>query len=256
MTTPTNPLTYNDYVTQIGTMAVVKTQTTTGVVEGVDTAFNDILPQMLNYAELRIQRDLDLLPLQTNVSYTLTIGAYQLAIPTVDFVTVQTVAVSVGGATTPLLPVTNEYIQNVYQSGAALGVPVCFAMVGGDDATAGVTSNIILLGPAPDQSYAANIYGTIRAPSLYKFANPVDAGTEATFISTWLPDLLIMASMIYISAYQRNFGRMSDDPAMALSYEQQYQALLKGAVGEEFLKQFEGAAWGSNPTSPIATPSR
>ena len=32
--------------------------------------------------------------------------------------------------------------------------------------------------------------------------------------------------MIYVSAYQRDFGRQSDDPQMALSYESQYQALL------------------------------
>ena len=61
----TIPLTYNLYVTQIATMAVVETQVVTGVVTGVDQAFNDIIPQMLNYAELRIQRDLDLLPALT-----------------------------------------------------------------------------------------------------------------------------------------------------------------------------------------------
>ena len=59
MSTPnTTPLTYNGYVTQIGTMAVVNTTTNSGVVVGVDAAFNNIIPQMLNYAELRIQRDL------------------------------------------------------------------------------------------------------------------------------------------------------------------------------------------------------
>ena len=58
----TNALTYNDYVTQIGVLAVVNTTTSSGVVVGDDTAFNAIIPQMLNYAELRIQRDLDLMP--------------------------------------------------------------------------------------------------------------------------------------------------------------------------------------------------
>jgi hypothetical protein len=65
-----------------------------------------------------------------------------------------------------------------------------------------------------------------------------------------------MASMIYVSAFQRNFGRQSDDPAMAQSYESQYQALLKGATIEEYRKKFQGSGWTSMSPSPIASPSR
>ena len=65
-----------------------------------------------------------------------------------------------------------------------------------------------------------------------------------------------MASMIYISAYQRNFGRQNDDPQMAVSYESQYQALLKGAAVEEARKKFEASGWTSQSPSPVATPSR
>jgi hypothetical protein len=68
--------------------------------------------------------------------------------------------------------------------------------------------------------------------------------------------MLIMASMIYISAFQRNFGRESDDPAMAQSYEAQYQVLKQGAIPEEFRKKFEGSAWSSDSVSPAATPTR
>jgi hypothetical protein len=94
-------------------------------------------------------------------------------------------------------------------------------------------------------------------PSLAKnSATPVLAATASTFISSYLPDLLIMASMIYISAFQRNFGRQSDDPAMAQSYESQYQALLRGAVVEEFRKKFESGAWTSYSPTPTANPPR
>ena len=112
-TPQTTPLTYNGYVTQVATMAVVNVTTTAGVVVGVDTAFNDLIPQMLNYAELRIQRDLDLLPSQTSRPYTLTIGNNQLQLGAYDFVTVQTITLSVSGETYPLLPATKEYLQNV-----------------------------------------------------------------------------------------------------------------------------------------------
>ena len=65
-----------------------------------------------------------------------------------------------------------------------------------------------------------------------------------------------MASMIYISAYQRNFGRASDDPQMAMTYESQYQALLKSAVVEEARKKFDASGWSSQSPATVATPSR
>jgi hypothetical protein len=71
-----------------------------------------------------------------------------------------------------------------------------------------------------------------------------------------LPDLFIMASMIYISAYQRNFGRANDDPQMAVTYESQYMALLKAADLEENRKKFEAAAWSSQEPSISATSTR
>lgn len=77
-----------------------------------------------------------------------------------------------------------------------------------------------------------------------------------TFISEYLPDLLIMASMVYISAYQRNFGRQSDDPQMAQSYENQYQLLLRSAGVEEARKKFEAGGWSSQSPSSVATPTR
>ena len=256
MAVNTTPLTYNGYVTQIATMAVVNTETVNGIVVGIDTAFNDIIPQMLNYAELRIQRDLDLLPLQTRNTYSLTVGQNLLQIPVSDFVAIQTLGVNSGTALLPLLPATKEFLQNVYGNSASIGVPAYFAMIGGDALTSGNTYNNVLVGPYPDSNYPVTVFGTNRMASLYQSATTAAAATGTTFISTYLPDLLIMASLIYISAFQRNFGRMSDDPAMAQSYEGQYQVLVKGAVSEEYGKKFEASAWSSSSSSPAATPTR
>ena len=232
---------YNDYVQQISTMAVVPS---------TDANFQIIIPQMINYAELRIQRDLDFLSTQTeNSSYSLTSGNNSLSIATSAFVTLQTIQVVANGIRYPLLPVTKEYLQNAWGNSSSSGVPNLFAVYGGDSATAGLTSQNIIVGPWPDQSYPVILTGTIRS-------QPLSATNTTTFISTFLPDLMIMASMIYISAYQRNFGRQSDDPAMAQSYESQYQALKSGAMTEEFRKKFEAAAWSSMSPAPIATPSR
>lgn len=257
-TPQTTPLTYNGYVTQVATMAVVNVQTTSGIVVGVDADFNAIIPQMLNYAELRIQRDLDLLPSQTSRPYTLTIGSNQLQLGAYDFVTVQTITLSVSNVTYPLLASTKEYLQNVYGSSAvgSRGRPKIFAIYGGDLSTGGETYNNILLGPYPDIAYNVDVVGTVRLPTLYENATTPLAATGTTFISTYFPDLLIQASLIYISQFQRNFGQASNDPAMGPTYELQYQNLLRAAAVEEGRKKFSASAWSSMSPQVAATPTR
>jgi len=230
----------NSYVTQIATMAVVSE---------TDPAYLTILPQMITYAENRMYRDLDFLFTSiATTAYGLTTGNRQLAVPSGTFVVPEQINVLVGSSNpdlatrTPLLPTTKEFLDAVYGSGAVAnrGVPKYFCPF--DDYT-------FLVGPYPDQSYTCEIVGTYRPDSL-------SATNTTTFISLYMPDLFIMASMIYISAYQRNFGRANDDPQMAVTYESQYQALLKSAMMEENRKKFEAAAWSSQSPSVVATPTR
>jgi hypothetical protein len=110
-------------------------------------------------------------------------------------------------------------------------------------------------------SFVASVTGTttITIPTTAATATvigTVASNASTTFISLYLPDVFIMASMIYISAYQRNFGRANDDPQMAVTYESQYQALLKSAVVEEARKQFQSSGWASQSPATVATPSR
>ena len=149
-------LNYSSYVQQIATMAVVPV---------TDPNFTIIIPSMIDYAELRMQRDLDFLSTQTsNSSYSFAAGSNTLTIPATGFVVLQTIEVINGsGVSTPLLPVGKEYIQNVFGGGSTQGVPVVFAVYGGDSATAGLTSQNILVGPTPDSGYATRLTGTIRS---------------------------------------------------------------------------------------------
>jgi len=236
----TTGLNYTQYVTQIATMAVV---------EETNPAFLTILPQMITYAENRLYRDLDFLFTSvSNTSYACTVGTRAINVPTGTFVVPEQInlitpagtASPDNGTRVPLLPTTKEFLDAVYGDSQSKALPKYFAVF--DDFQ-------FLLGPYPDAVYQAEIVGTIR-PSSLSVSNPT------TFISLYLPDLLIMASMIYISAYQRNFGRANDDPQMAVTYESQYQALLKGAMIEENRKKFEAAAWSSQSPSPVATPTR
>jgi hypothetical protein len=252
MTTPT-PLTYNALVTQVSLLAAYTVQTVNGVVVGMEPDFNTLIPQMLNYAEQRIQRDLELLALQTfSPAYTLTAGNPILDVPVADFVVVQDVLV----AGTPLSAAARAYIQTVWPPSSTPGQPTVFAMVGGDFATQGLTSNMILVGPIPDEAYPVTLVGTVRSISLASYANATQADTMTTWISTWLPDLLVVAAMIYVSAYQRDFGRQSDDPQLAQSYETQYGTLLASVSKEEYRKRLEADAWSGRAPSPEATPTR
>jgi hypothetical protein len=230
----------NSYVQQIATMAVV---------EPANSDYLIILPQMITYAENRLYRDLDFLFTSiATTAYGLTVGSRQITIPEGTFVVPEQINVLVGSSNPDtatrqtLTPTTKEFLDSVYGSGASAnrGLPKYFAPFG--DFT-------FLVGPYPDQNYTCEVVGTYRPDSL-------SSTNQTTFISLYLPDLFIMASMIYISAFQRNFGRANDDPQMAVTYESQYQTLLKSAMMEENRKKFEAAAWSSQSPSLVATPTR
>lgn len=236
----TTGLTYAQYKTQIATLAVV---------EETDPAFLEILPQMITYAENRMCRDLDFLFTSTSLTgYAIVPGSRAVTIPegtlvVSEQINVLTPAGTVNpnlGTRNPLLPVTKEFLDAVYGNATSTGVPKYWCPF---------NDNLFLVGPYPDQQYYVEIVGTYRPASL-------SSSNTTTFISLYLPDVFIMASMVYVSGYQRNFGRQSDDPAMAQSYESQYQTLLKSAAVEEARKKFEASGWTSQAPAPVATPTR
>jgi len=255
----TTGLTYSQYVTQIATMAVVAE---------TDAAYVTILPSMITYAENRMYRDINFMFTSTSLhgaSFVLTPGnrnlsfdinlALNLDAASGTFVVsdqINLLTDASGNAATntnpdacvrtPLLPTTKEFLDAVYGSSltANRGQPQYFVPF---------NETLFYLGPVPDQAYPVEVVGTYRPNSL-------SATNPTTFISLYLPDVFIMASMIYISAYQRNFGRANDDPQMAITYEGQYQALLKSALVEEARKTFESSGWSSQSPATVATPSR
>lgn len=257
----TNPLTYNGYVTQVATMAVVNTQTVDGIVSSTDPAFNTIIPQMLNYAEMRIQRDIDFLQNTARQTFAITSPTTNyVEISNAKFKTVETVNAwnySNTEVLATLLPTTKEFIQNVYPvsyTASNWGLPKYFYLLG--DYTSQLI-NKLYIAPQSSDYITLEVIGSSYMDSLYTYsANAAEAQSSTTYISTYLPDMLVIASMIYISAYQRNFGRQSDDPAMAQSYEAQYKALLPSALSEEGKKSFQASAWSSMSIPAIATPTR
>jgi hypothetical protein len=252
-----NPLTYNGLVTQVCLLGPYQYGVVAGVVTPNAAEGAALIPQMLNYAEQRIQRDMELLNTQVlRGPYTLAIGSNQLSVPPSDLQVVQDVLVNIGGVPTPMNPVSKAYVLTVWPSSSTPGPPKVVALQGGDTATIGLTGTILMFGPPPDAPYQVSCIGETRAPSLATYANAGNAGTQVTWLSAWLPDLLVLACMIYVSAFQRDFGRQSDDPQMAQSYENQYQTLLGGANQQEFQRRWEADAWSAMAKSPVATPTR
>lgn len=256
MATPT-PLTYNGLVTQVCLLAPYQYSTVANVVTPNAPEFQALIPMMLNYAEQRIQRDLELLNTQVlRVGYVLTVGSNQLSIPPADLLVVQDVLVNIDGTPTPMHPVSKNYLLTVWPASSTPGPPRVVALQGGDTSTFGQTGTILLFGPPPDAPYGVNCIGETRAISLATYGTTGAASVVTTFLSTWLPDLLVMACMIYVSGYQRDFGRQADDPQMAQSYENQYDLLLAAVNKQEFQRRWEADAWSALAKSPVATPTR
>jgi len=239
----TTGLTYSQYVTELANLAVVET---------TDTNFVTNLPQCITYAENRIYRDLDLLSTVSAVpGFSCAVGSRQISWPMSQFVTLQEINVitPVGvsdpnaGSRVTLLPVTKFWLDTVYPSPTVIGVPAYMAML---------NQNTALIGPWPDQNYAAEIVGTVRPDSL-------SSSNQTTFISLYLPDLFLAASMVFISGYQRDFALSTsqpNDPQMPVNWESQYEKLKAAALVEEYRKKFEAGGWTSMSPAVAATPTR
>lgn len=232
--------TYASFLTQLSTIAVV---------DPTDVNFLSILPAAIDTAELRIYRELDLLSTVSSLQgISLMANARSLTVPIATYVTLQEVNVitPVGisnpdsGTRNPCLPVSKEFLDYTWPSVTNASVPLFFAPL---------NQNITLFGPWPDQNYSLELVGTVRPASL-SLANPT------TFISIFLPDLFLAAAVVYVSGYQRNFGRASDDPQMAVSWESYYQTCKAAAITEENRKKFQSGGWTSLSPPVTATPTR
>lgn len=220
------------------------------VVDEDDADFGAILPSIIDYAEQRIYRELDLLSTVVRQTGAITAGDRSFTLPTEEGRFVVTNGINVitpAGQTDPdagtrrqLLPVSRDYLDAVWSSTTGAGVPVCYAMV---------TDQTIDVGPFPDMNYTMEVIGTIRPA-------PLSASNTTTFLTSYLPDLFMAASMVFGAAWQKNFGAQADDPKASVSWESQYQTLKASADVEEQRKKYQSGAWGSLSPTPIATPGR
>ena len=214
-----------------------------------NSQFVAILPTLIDQAEQRCYRDLDLLYATSRQTIALTqglrtlnlsgLGPYLMIVEDINIVTPASQTIPDLGSREPVTPVSKEWLDMVWGSSAIVGVPQYFALV--DDVT-------VLLGPFPDQAYTAEVIGKFRPLPLY---DPLSV--NGTWLSIHLPDLFLAAAMCAATGYQHNWGAQSDDPRSAMSWETNYRTLLTSAQGEEQRKRMHG--WMGMTSEPPPAPT-
>ena len=210
-----------------------------------DPNFNNAIAESIFTTELRIQRDIDLLStVRTDDTATLTASSRRFTFPTDvgTWVVVDQVALVIAGVRQPqLTPVTREVMSAIYPSDTPLGTPSIPLYWCPVDGASG------LVGPAPDSNYPIEVVGTQRI-------TPLSATNTSNWLTLYMPDLYMAASLQFWAGYQRDYGAQSDDPKMALSWGQSYEELMTPALKEEMRKKFLSIGAGAKQPSPVATP--
>lgn len=232
-------ITYDTYVNQISNLVVIGSTT---------PEFQTMLPGMIDYAEQRVYRELNLLGTQVRDVTNLSTTSRNLTLPSAfgEFVVVSDINVITPSGTTiscgtrnQLNPAAIAIVDFLYPQEVASttpSVPTLFAMV---------NQNIAVVGPPPDSPYQVEVIGTIRPTAL-------SSANSSTFLTQHLPDLFIAASMVFGSGYMRDFGQQADNPQMGAAWEAQYNLLLKSATTEEVRKKYNSAYPGSYQPTPTS----
>ncbi len=242
-------LTYSTYQTALSTLTAIPT---------TDTNFVAILPDVIDYAEGRIYRELDMIveditdssssTTALNRDFTLptSIGTFQI-ITAVNVVTPASTAPG-SGTRNQLTPVSRSFLDMTWPSTTGATVPTYVNYFSQAAASGWATGQPgLIFGPWPDDTYRVEVIGKI-------IPTPLSATNTTTFITLYLPDLFLAASMVFMTGYERNWGAQADDPKSAQSWESQYGILLRSASDWEARKHFAGASWTSRRVEPTAQP--
>jgi len=236
-------LTYTQYVISLANLMALPSFT--------DPYFQIDLPNIIDDAELRIYRELDLL--NTSVrddTFTLSAGIRNFHYPSTNgtfvvtdefnVITPSSATTADGGNRNALTPTSEEMLNMLWPSVSGSTVPQYFAMV---------DQGLAIVGPWPDANYRVEIVGTIRPA-------PLSSSTVTTLLSVYFPDLFLAASMVRAAGYMKNYGSAVDDPKMAVTWEGHYQTLKASADVEENRKKFTGPAWSGKEPAPMVNPPR
>lgn len=216
-------------------------------------AFTTLAPRFIEFAENRMYRDpdLDFLFLRdVDVSQSTTNGRRSVPIPT-SLVTIESAALITpagvlptadGARRIPMTRADRPFIDLTWPVESETRAPDDFSPpffavfdmqqtspAPGEDEAVAVPSSI-LIAPTPDDVYRVEFTGTMRPAAL-------SVTNTTTPLTNYLPDLFLAATLVIACGYQRDFGAQSDNPSMAVSWENLYQALRPGAGVLELRKK-------------------
>lgn len=235
-------LTYNTFTTALANFLVIPV---------TDANFVSAITNIIDDAEQRMYRDLDLLSTRVRVTGPLVANNRNFSIPTsssgdVTVIEQMNVITPAGqtnpdlGTRVPMVPVSKEYLDAIWPSASPAGVPTLFAPI---------SQQNWIVGQWPDAAYTIEVVCTVRPQSL-------SAVNQQTFLSVYLPDLFLSVGLSIGAGYLKDYGAATDDPQSGMSWEKKYTTQLKSATSEEARKKFQAQGWGSLSTGPEATPPR
>lgn len=233
-------LTYATYTTTLANLAAYSES---------DADFVQILPSVIDYAEDRIYRELNLLStVVRDTSGTVTANSRNFTLPSSlgRFIVVYQINVvtPVGSTVTTgtrnaVTPASRDVIDMLWPSetaASATTVPELFGMI---------TDQTVIFGPPPGAAFAVEVVGTIKP-------DPLSASNTTTYLTLQLPDLFLAASMVFLSGYMRNYGAQAQEPGMSQSWETQYQTLKASVALQDAQQKFASASWASKAPAPLA----
>jgi hypothetical protein len=239
-------ITYSSFVSEIATLTVISSN----VLVNGDNNFAGIMPAVIDYAEGRLYRELDLpvvSVMDTTVICSSGVRTISLSTGMGEILAIQELNIfssagttSSNGTRVPLVPAAQAVIDAIYPSQVSsnCGQPQYFYRLGNVE---------LILGPTPDAAYGTEVTGTIR-PS------PLSASNSSTWLTQNVPELMIAAGMIFMSGHMRDFGSQSDNPQMAQSWESQYQALMRSMNVDANRMKFTSQGWTSEQPSSLNPP--
>lgn len=239
---------YTTYVSEIATLTAI----TSSILVSGDNNFAGIMPAIIDYAEGRLYRDLDLPAARvTDTSVICSSGVRTISLSTTQgtLLVIETLNIlSSAGATSsfatriPQTPTSKAVIDCIYPTAISsqCGQPEYFARVSDTE---------IMFGPTPDQAYGTEVIATIRP-------NPLSASNSSTWLTQNVPELMVAAGMVFATGHMRDFGAQADNPQMAQSWETQYGKLMQTQNIDTLRMKFQSNAWTSEIPSPTATPPR
>jgi len=182
-------------------------------VESSETALVANLDQMIEFAEKRIYRSIDLDNGWKYSSVALVQGTATATLPT-DSVVVRSVNYKVTSTTalTALLQKDVAYIDDYTGNRVTQGTPRYYAHY--DDAT-------LLVGPTPN-----SVAATLEIAHTYR-PTQLSGSNTTTWLSLEAPDVLLYACLLELATF------MKEEPDIIANYTTMYQTAFQGCLLEE-----------------------